>query len=145
MSAISYQCLHVHKHIIDQTNGCDQLSMYLQGHKHVIDQRQTNGWDQLSMSLYGSKHSIDQYPTIGHNQLSMSVQTQERNYQCLKWDMISTHSFRGRTQLLSRSNKSRVFSSIYKFGLSVCLYPINVKTAEPIGPKLFVGHLGEGL
>ena len=37
-------------------------------------------------------------------------------------------------------------SSIYKFGLSVCLsvclYPINVKTAEPIGPKFFVGHLG---
>ena len=40
--------------------------------------------------------------------------------------------------------------SIYKFGLSVwvsvCLfvwlYPINVKTAEPIGPKFFVGHLG---
>ena len=43
--------------------------------------------------------------------------------------------------------------SIYKFGLSVCLfvclfvclsvclYPINVKTAEPIGPKFFVGHL----
>jgi len=37
---------------------------------------------------------------------------------------------------------------IYKFGLSVwvswclfvCLYPINVKTAEPIGPKFFVGH-----
>jgi len=36
----------------------------------------------------------------------------------------------------------------YKFGLSVCLsvwvsvclYPINVKTAEPIGPKFFVGH-----
>ena len=24
--------------------------------------------------------------------------------------------------------------------LSVCLYPINVKTAEPIGPKFFVGH-----
>ena len=36
--------------------------------------------------------------------------------------------------------------SIYKFGLSVCLivclYPINVKTDEPIGPKFFVGHLG---
>ena len=40
--------------------------------------------------------------------------------------------------------------SICKFGLSVwvfvclfvCLYPINVKTAEPIGPKFFVGHLG---
>ena len=32
--------------------------------------------------------------------------------------------------------------SIYKFGLSVCLYPINVKTAKPIGPKFFVGHLG---
>ena len=24
--------------------------------------------------------------------------------------------------------------------LSVCLYPINVKTAEPIGPKFFVAH-----
>ena len=24
--------------------------------------------------------------------------------------------------------------------LSVCLYPINVKTAEPIRPKFFVGH-----
>jgi len=31
--------------------------------------------------------------------------------------------------------------SIYKFGLSVVLYPINVKTADPIGPKFFVGHL----
>ena len=26
--------------------------------------------------------------------------------------------------------------------LFVCLYPINVKTAEPIGPKFFVRHLG---
>ena len=26
--------------------------------------------------------------------------------------------------------------------LFVCLYPINVKTAEPIRPKIFVGHLG---
>ena len=34
------------------------------------------------------------------------------------------------------------YTSIYKFGLSVCLYPINVKTAEPIGPKFCVGHLG---
>ena len=39
--------------------------------------------------------------------------------------------------------------SIYKFGLSVCLsvclYPINVKTAEPIGPKFFVGpHVTPG-
>ena len=44
--------------------------------------------------------------------------------------------------------KSLVY--IYKFGLSVCLfvclsvclYPINFKTAEPMGPKFFVGHLG---
>jgi len=29
--------------------------------------------------------------------------------------------------------------------LSVCLYPINVKTAEPIGPKFFVGpHVTPG-
>ena len=26
--------------------------------------------------------------------------------------------------------------------LGVCLYPINVETAEPIGPKFFVEHLG---
>jgi hypothetical protein len=45
---------------------------------------------------------------------------------------------------------NEILTSIYKFGLSVCLfvclfvclYPINVKTAEPIGPKFFVGHLG---
>ena len=36
----------------------------------------------------------------------------------------------------------QLYISIYKFGLSVCLYPINVKTAEPIGPKFFVVHLG---
>ena len=29
---------------------------------------------------------------------------------------------------------------IYFACLSVCLYPINVKTAEPIGPKFFMGH-----
>ena len=47
-------------------------------------------------------------------------------------------------------NDHVTFTSIYKFGLSVCLfvclfvclYPINVKTAEPIGAKFFVGHLG---
>jgi len=42
--------------------------------------------------------------------------------------------------------KERDEISIHKFGLSVCLfvclYPINVKTAEPIGPEFFVGHLG---
>ena len=36
-----------------------------------------------------------------------------------------------------------VNQSIYKFSLSVCLfvclYPINVKTAEPIGPNFVVG------
>ena len=47
-----------------------------------------------------------------------------------------------------QTEKSAKFKSlsIYNFGLSVCLfvclYPINVKTAEPIGPKFFVGHLG---
>ena len=33
-----------------------------------------------------------------------------------------------------------IYISIYKFVLSVCLYPINVKTAEPIGSKFVVGH-----
>jgi len=26
--------------------------------------------------------------------------------------------------------------------LFVCLHPMNVKTADPIGPNFFVGHLG---
>ena len=39
--------------------------------------------------------------------------------------------------------------SIYKFGLgvclSVCLYPLNVKTADPNGPKFVVGpHVTPG-
>ena len=44
----------------------------------------------------------------------------------------------------NRGINPSVGASIYKFGLSwflfICLYPINVKTAEPIGPKFFVGH-----
>ena len=49
--------------------------------------------------------------------------------------------------------ESLITKSIYKFGLSgclslwlfVCLYPINVKTAEPIGPKFCVGpHVTRG-
>ena len=45
-----------------------------------------------------------------------------------------------------RNNNQRklIMPSVYKFGLSVCLfvclYSINVRTAEPIGPKFFVGH-----
>ena len=73
---VSYQCLHRHKHVIDQgqTNGQDQLSMSLHWHKHLINQRQTNGHDQLSMSLHRHKHLIDQCQTNGHDQLSMSLQ-----------------------------------------------------------------------
>ena len=71
--------LHGHKYVIDQcqTNGRDQLSMSLHGHKHLIDQ--TNGHDQLSMPLLGHKHFIDQCQTNGHDQLSMSSWTQALN------------------------------------------------------------------
>ena len=33
-----------------------------------------------------------------------------------------------------------IYLHIYFACLYVCLYPINVKTAESIGPKFFVGH-----
>ena len=59
------------------------------------------------------------------------------------WDM----------QILNRiikSNQIYIFTYLYiilaclsvcLFGcLFVCLYPIYVKTAEPLGPKFFVGH-----
>jgi len=48
--------------------------------------------------------------------------------------------------MIGHTNKQTEITtlSIYKFVLSVwvsvCLYPINVKTAEPIGPNFFVGH-----
>ena len=41
------------------------------------------------------------------------------------------------TVVYSLSNLMKT-TSIYKFGLSVCLSPINVKTAEPIWPKFVV-------
>jgi len=40
----------------------------------------------------------------------------------------------------SNSNKLKLYINLAC--LFVCLYPINVKTAEPIGPKFFVGPLG---
>ena len=66
-----------------------------------------------------------------------------QNKKCLKkqmsWYIKNTKCF---THTFSAF--LRKMQSIYKFGLSVCLsvcfYPINVKTAEPIGPKFFVGH-----
>ena len=48
---ISYQCLHEHKHIIDQRqiNGCDQLSMSTQ--TQALDRSTPTQWgNQLSMS-----------------------------------------------------------------------------------------------
>ena len=47
-------------------------------------------------------------------------------------------------QTLNEKNLKQCSSSYTYLGssLSVCLYPINVKTAEPIGSKYFVGHLG---
>ena len=40
-----------------------------------------------------------------------------------------------------REAPSKASTSIYEFGLSVCLYPIHVKTAEPIGPKFSVPQI----
>ena len=59
----------------------------------------------------------------------------------LKWVVIAAqllwYVFIGLFDTLT----SRIFymSHIYFASLSVCLYPINVKTAEPIGPKFCVG------
>ena len=36
--------------------------------------------------------------------------------------------------------KNHLFKYALLVCLGVCLYPKNVKTAEPIGPKSFVGH-----
>ena len=33
-----------------------------------------------------------------------------------------------------------IYFACFFYFLFVCLYPINDKTAEPIGPKFFVGH-----
>jgi len=56
-----YQCLHEHKHLIDQhlINGRDQLSMSLHGHKHLIDQRLINGCDQLAINVSPQTQALD--------------------------------------------------------------------------------------
>ena len=41
-----------------------------------------------------------------------------------------------------KKSKNNIYQYINLACLLVCLYPINVKTAEPIGSKFFVGHLG---
>ena len=43
------------------------------------------------------------------------------------------------TIIVCSSHQRLIMVSIYKYSLSVCLYPINVKTAEPIRPKFCVG------
>ena len=45
-----------------------------------------------------------------------------------------------KNSIRKKKNQTVKLLSIYLLVcLSVCLFPINVKTAEPIGPKLFVG------
>ena len=48
----------------------------------------------------------------------------------------------GKTGWIAGGGGRRILFNLYinLACLSVCLYPINVKTAEPIGPKFFVGH-----
>ena len=101
MGAISYQCLHGHKHLIHQcqTNGHDQLSMTTQ--TQVLDRSTPNQWVRSAIhdytdtstrsinanpmgaisyqGLHGHKHSIHQCQTNGHDQLSRSTRTQAHN------------------------------------------------------------------
>ncbi len=44
------------------------------------------------------------------------------------------------TTIHCRSHPLNLYQYINLACLSVCLYPINVKTAEPIRPNFFVGH-----
>ena len=65
----------------------------------------------------------------------------KRNFLII-WDVcfISTIVFSIRLLLLHCSKFSLwhlYYTYIWIFGLPVCLYPVNVKTAEPIGPTIF--------
>ena len=56
-----------------------------------------------------------------------------------------TFSFMVHLKFLTKNNFLFSLKSVNKYSLSVCLCPINVKTAEPIGPKFFVGpHVTPG-
>jgi len=77
--------LHGHKHAIKTPNQWAGSAInVLHGHKHLIDQCQINGQDQLSTSSTDTSMQLSM-----PNQLAQS----------------STHSFRTRTGLLSRSNQ----------------------------------------
>ena len=110
------------------------LDFILYGHSDLCATR------QIAMNLLNSHiASSTPLPTSLPN-----GQIQSHSNLLTTWVVSPMTSIPGYTPI------SLMHSSIYKFGLSVCLfvclfvclYPINVKTAEPIGPKFFVGHLG---
>ena len=81
MGTISYQCLHWHKHSINQcqTNGHDQLSMSTQ--TQAQHQSKPN---QCARSAINIKHLIDQCQTNGHilsSYISMRTNLLCRSYQ----------------------------------------------------------------
>ena len=101
MGAISYQCLHGYKHIIDQRqiNRCDQLSM--SSRTQALNRLMPNQWARSDINGYtdtstksinakpmgtisyqclqGHKHVINQCQTNWHDQLSMFQGTQAIN------------------------------------------------------------------
>ena len=101
MGTFSYQCLHQHKHSINQcqSNGHYQQSMSTP--TQVLNRSMPNQWALSAINVYmdatmlsinakpmgtisyqclhGCNHVIDQCQTNGHNQLSMSTGTQALN------------------------------------------------------------------
>ena len=62
--------------------------------------------------------------------------TKVKWYNMIRQKQVFIYIFKTKTSI-------GIYIYIWLVCLSVCLYPINVKTAEPIGSKFFVGHHAE--
>ena len=73
-----------------QTNGLDELSMSLHGHKHLMDLCQTNGLDQLSMSSMDTSTLMINAKPMGAISYQYPPTTQLATINSKPMDMILT-------------------------------------------------------
>ena len=95
----------------------------------------TKDWDYLHSKTFCKKHHL-----MNISCSSPTLQLQ-RSVFCLYRNMFS-HVLISDSKSVKNTVNDLIYLYINLVCLSVCLYPINVKTAEPIGPNFFVGHLG---
>ena len=90
----------------------------------------TKDWDYLHSKTFCKKHHL-----MNISCSSPTLQLQ-RSVFCLYRNMFS-HVLISDSKSVKNTVNDLIYLYINLVCLSVCLYPINVKTAEPIGPNFF--------